>query len=66
MFKSLKAVTYCVPDLEQAKRWYAQVLNAQPVLDTPQVVYFLIGENPLALVPNTLRRVIRRLSRTGG
>ena len=52
MFKSLKAVTYYVPDLEQAKRWYAQILNAQPVLDTPQIVYFLIGDCPLALVPN--------------
>ena len=56
MFKSLKAVTYYVPDLEQSKQWYAQILNAQPILDTPQLVYFLIGDCPLALVPNSSGR----------
>ncbi|HVO41198.1 MAG TPA: SAM-dependent methyltransferase [Aggregatilineales bacterium] len=51
MFKSLKGVTYRVPDLEKAKRWYAEILDTAPVFDSSLSVYFIIGENYLALVP---------------
>jgi methyltransferase (TIGR00027 family) len=51
VFKSLTGVTYSVPDLDKAKQWYCQILNMEPVIDSPFTVQFLIGDFRLALVP---------------
>ena len=50
MFKSLTSVTYPVADLEQAGQWYRAVLGQEPVLDSPFVVSFDVGEAALNLV----------------
>lgn len=51
MFKSLKSVTYQVPDLEKATQWYGKILNRQPVLDSPLAVMFELGDFGLTLKP---------------
>lgn len=53
MFKSLKSVTYHVPDLEKATQWYGKILNRQPVLDSPLAVMFELGDFGLTLKPIT-------------
>jgi methyltransferase (TIGR00027 family) len=52
MFTSLKRVTYQVPDIEKARRWYGELLKIEPVLDAPFIVMFVIGDAVLTLVPN--------------
>lgn len=49
MFKSLKRITYHVPDLVEAKKWYTGILNMQPILDTPFVIIFKVGDCTLSL-----------------
>lgn len=51
MFTSLKRVTYPVPDIDRARQWYCEILEKEPVLDSPFYVKFLIGEAALTLVP---------------
>ena len=51
MFKSLKRVTYQVPDMDQARQWYCTVLEKEPALDSPFYVMFVIGDAVLTLVP---------------
>jgi len=51
MFTSLKSVTYQVLDIDQAKRWYCEILAKEPALDSPFYVLFTIGEAALTLVP---------------
>jgi methyltransferase (TIGR00027 family) len=51
MFKSLKRLTYQVPDVQKAKQWYSQILNIQPIFDTPFAAIFQIGNNSLSLIP---------------
>jgi methyltransferase (TIGR00027 family) len=51
MFNSLKNVTYQVPDIDRAKQWYREILEREPVLDSPFYVKFLVGEAALILVP---------------
>lgn len=50
MFKSLTSVTYPVADLVQAGQWYRTVLGQEPVLDSPFMVSFDVGEAALNLV----------------
>ena len=49
MFKSLKRITYQVLELEKAKEWYINILNTQPVLDTPVAAIFIVGDCSLSL-----------------
>ncbi len=50
-FLGLRTVVYHVADLEQAKSWYAQVLQVQPYFDTPYYVGFNVGGFELGLHP---------------
>jgi methyltransferase (TIGR00027 family) len=49
MFKSLKRITYPVPDIDKAKEWYARVLGMQPVYDTPFATIFKLNDCSLSL-----------------
>jgi predicted enzyme related to lactoylglutathione lyase len=49
MFKSLKRITYHASDIAEAKKWYASVLNIQPMLDTPFVIIFRVGDCSLSI-----------------
>lgn len=49
MFKALKRITYHVSDLDEAKKWYAELLDSQPILDTPFVIIFRVGDCTLSL-----------------
>jgi methyltransferase (TIGR00027 family) len=49
MFKSLKRITYHASDLIEAKKWYARLLNIQPVFETPFVIVFKVGDCTLSL-----------------
>lgn len=49
MFKSIKRIIYKASEIEEAKLWYIKLLNIQPVLDTPFLVIFKIGECTLSL-----------------
>lgn len=51
MFQCLKRVVYQVSDLEKAKRWYREILEAEPTLDAPFIVFFQIGDSGLTLMP---------------
>jgi methyltransferase (TIGR00027 family) len=51
MLNSVKGVAYRVPDLDRAKRWYGEILGKAPILDSPIVVIFAVGESVLTLVP---------------
>jgi predicted enzyme related to lactoylglutathione lyase len=49
MFKSLKRLTYHVSDLVEAQKWYTSILNMPPILDTPFVIIFKVGDCTLSL-----------------
>ena len=49
MFKSLKRITYKVADIDGAKRWYTGILKMPPILDTPFVIIYKIGDCTLSL-----------------
>ena len=53
MFKALKRVVYQVSDLAGARQWYAQVLETEPMIDSPFFVAFVVGDAMLALVPTS-------------
>jgi methyltransferase (TIGR00027 family) len=52
MFKSIKRIIYKASKIEEAKLWYIKLLDLQPVIDTPFLVIFKIGECTLSLVKN--------------
>ena len=49
MLKSLKRITYHVDDIEKAKQWYNNVLDIQPIFDTPFAAIYKIGDCSLSL-----------------
>ncbi len=51
MFQCLKRVVYQVADIEKAKNWYREILEAEPTFDAPFIVFFQIGDSGLVLVP---------------
>jgi predicted enzyme related to lactoylglutathione lyase len=53
MIKGLRTTIYKVGNLEQAKRWYSDVLNAQPYFEEPFYVGFNVGGFELGLDPDT-------------
>ena len=52
MFLGLRTAIYPVTDLDEGKRWYAQVLDVQPYFDQPFYVGFSVGGFELGLVPD--------------
>jgi predicted enzyme related to lactoylglutathione lyase len=48
----LRTAIYHVPDLNQAKTWYAAAFGVQPYFDEPFYVGFNIGGYELGLDPN--------------
>jgi methyltransferase (TIGR00027 family) len=53
MFTSLKAVAYRVSDLGKAKQWYREILDREPLFDSPIAVLFPVGDSMLSLSPAT-------------
>jgi predicted enzyme related to lactoylglutathione lyase len=51
LYLGLRTVVYHVADLEQAKAWYAEVLQLHPYFDTPYYVGFNVGGFELGLHP---------------
>ena len=49
MFKSIKSIIYKVSDVEEAKLWYTKLLEKNPVLDTPYLAIYKIGDCTLSL-----------------
>lgn len=52
-FQGLRTVLYYVPDLAQAKAWYAKALEVPPYFDQPFYVGFNVGGYELGLHPGT-------------
>jgi predicted enzyme related to lactoylglutathione lyase len=52
MIQGLRTTIYKVGDLEQAKKWYSDVLNLQPYFDEPFYVGFNVGGFELGLDPD--------------
>ena len=50
-FLGLRTVVYYAFDLEQAKKWYTEVLQLAPYFDTPFYVGFNVGGFELGLHP---------------
>ena len=50
-FLGLRTVVYYAVDLEQAKKWYAEVLQFEPYFDAPFYVGFNVGGFELGLHP---------------
>lgn len=48
----LRTVIYGVPDIEAAKKWYAQAFGAEPYFDEPFYVGFNVGGYELGLQPD--------------
>ena len=51
MILGLRTAIYPAPDLERAKRWYADLLGHPPYFDQPFYVGFAVGGFELGLVP---------------
>jgi catechol 2,3-dioxygenase-like lactoylglutathione lyase family enzyme len=51
-FEGLRTVIYPAPDLDQAKRWWSDLLGITPYFDQPFYVGFSVGGYELALMPN--------------
>lgn len=52
MIQGLRTTIYRVGDLQQTKRWYADVLNIEPYFDEPFYVGFNVGGFELGLDPD--------------
>lgn len=52
MMLGLRTAIYPAPDLERAKKWYAEVLGQAPYFDQPFYVGFSVGGFELGLVPD--------------
>ncbi|MGE0640137.1 MAG: VOC family protein [Thermoanaerobaculia bacterium] len=52
MILGLRTVVYPAPDLDRAKRWYAELLGIDPYFDQPFYVGFSVGGFELGLVPD--------------
>ena len=51
MILGLRTAIYPAPDLEQAKKWYSELLGQSPYFDQPFYVGFSVGGFELGLVP---------------
>ncbi|MES2102962.1 MAG: VOC family protein [Pseudomonadota bacterium] len=52
MILGLRTVAYPAPDLQQAKAWYAQMLQQQPYFEEAFYVGFAVGGFELGLIPD--------------
>ena len=52
MILGLLSAIYPVPDLQQAKKWYSDLLGQTPYFDQPFYVGFSVGGFELGLVPD--------------
>jgi predicted enzyme related to lactoylglutathione lyase len=52
MLLGLRTVIYKAPDLAQARRWYAELLGAEPYFEEPFYVGFNVGGYELGLDPD--------------
>ncbi len=52
MIQGLRTTIYKVGDLEQAKKWYSDLLKLQPYFDEPFYVGFNVGGFELGLDPD--------------
>lgn len=50
--EGLRTVIYPAPDLDGAKRWWAELLGVEPYFDQPFYVGFNVGGYELALLPD--------------
>lgn len=51
MLNDPQLISFRVPDLAAARRWYAEVLGREPVLDSPLAVAFRLDSRTLLLLP---------------
>ena len=51
MILGLRTAIYPAPDLEQAKKWYSELLGQSPYFDQPFYVGFSVGGFELGLAP---------------
>jgi len=51
MILGLRTAIYPAPDLQQAKKWYSDLLGQSPYFDQPFYVGFAVGGFELGLVP---------------
>jgi predicted enzyme related to lactoylglutathione lyase len=51
MILGLRTAIYPAPDLQQAKKWYSELLGHSPYFDQPFYVGFSVGGFELGLVP---------------
>ena len=51
MILGLRTAIYPAPDLQRAKKWYAELLGKSPYFDQPFYVGFSVGGFELGLVP---------------
>lgn len=49
MFRALKRLVFKVDDLEQARQWYADILDSEPVYSSPAAAIFQVGDCSLSL-----------------
>lgn len=52
MFQGLRTTIYVVDDLDRAKAWYSEALQASPYFDEPYYVGFNVGGFELGLLPS--------------
>jgi len=50
--EGLRTVIYPAPNLDESKRWWAQLLGIEPYFDQPFYVGFNVGGYELALLPD--------------
>ena len=51
MILGLRTAIYPAPDLQQAKKWYSDLLRQSPYFEQPFYVGFSVGGFELGLVP---------------
>ncbi len=51
-FLGLRTAIYKVPDLQEARRWYSEVLNVKPYFDEPFYTGYNVGGFELGLMPD--------------
>src|SRR5438876_5649495 len=51
MFLGLRTAIYPAPDLQQAKKWYSELLGQTPYFDQPFYVGYSVGGFELGLIP---------------
>ena len=54
MILGLRTAIYPAPDLQQAKKWYSDLLGQSPYFDQPFYVGFSVGGFELGLVPEAM------------